>query len=89
MFTSAPQYIGAGLTVDDQGTLYIPDLVGNQILRVPNGLTSATAGQATPLTVSGTPVNGPNSVTYGMGQLLGTNTGDGNLIRLTCTIPVP
>ena len=75
---------GAGLTVDDSGNVYIPDNIGNRTLVVPNGMTTTTANSAAALQVTNPGLNGPNSLTFGGGRLVGTNTQDGSLFFITC-----
>ena len=76
----------AGLAVDDQGNLYAPDLVGNQIWKIPNGLNTSSpnaAVLAVTLNSTASGLTGPNAVDFSNGQpLLVANAGDGNLVQI-------
>jgi hypothetical protein len=63
----------------------VPDLLGNRLLKVPSGFTTSTSNGYTVLATS-VALNGPNSLDFGNGQLLGVNTGDANVFAVACEI---
>jgi len=69
-----------GLTADDQGNIYVPDNLGNRLLKVSNGFTTTSSGY-TVLNTSQA-VNGPNSLSFTNGYLLGVNSMDGNIFQV-------
>jgi len=71
-----------GLTADDQGNIYVPDNLGNRLLKVSNGFTTTSSGY-TVLNTSQA-VNGPNSLSFTNGYLLGVNSMDGNIFQVAC-----
>lgn len=73
-----------GVGLSENGTLYVADTVGNQIVAIPNALTrQTTAFNGATVTYNGA-LNGPLGLTIAPnGNIITANAGDGNLVETT------
>ena len=73
-----------GVGLSENGTLYVADTVGNQIVAIPNALTrQTTAFTGATVTFNGA-LNGPLGLTIAPnGNIITANAGDGNLVETT------
>jgi hypothetical protein len=73
-----------GLGLDENGTLYVADTLGNRIAAIPNALRRFTSGHTGTTVSAGGGLNGPLGLAIAANHdILTVNAGDGNLIEIT------